>query len=335
MLVDRVSIRVRSGKGGDGCIAYRREKFVPRGGPSGGDGGKGGDVRLVVDPQMHTLLDFRYRNRYRAENGRPGSGSEKTGRSGPELIVPVPPGTVVRDGETGAWLGDLTEAEQELVVARGGKGGLGNAHFKSATRQTPNFATDGGAGEERTLVLELKLIADVGLVGFPNAGKSTLLASLSDARPKIADYPFTTLEPNLGLVRTREYRSLVMADIPGLLEGASEGKGLGLEFLRHIERCRVLLFLVEAGGEDLLAPYRILLSELASHQAELVDKPRILCLSKCDLIAEPPGRPAGLEDGVTFLCISAVSGLGLDRLRDELDRHARPSKEAASPLPSP
>ncbi len=223
MLVDRVLIRVRSGRGGDGCVAFRREKFVPRGGPAGGDGGHGGDVIVTVDPALHTLLDLRYHQHWHAEDGRPGEGSRKTGKSGADLVVPVPPGTLVRDVEADALLGDLMQPGQTLLVAKGGKGGLGNARFKSSIHQTPTKSTPGGPGEELTLELELKLIADVGLVGLPNAGKSTLLAALSAARPKIGDYPFTTLEPNLGLVRTAPERSLVMADVPGLIAGRQRG----------------------------------------------------------------------------------------------------------------
>ncbi len=337
MLVDRVTIRVVSGKGGDGCVAFRREKFVPRGGPSGGDGGRGGDVVLKVDDTMNTLLDLRYRNRYQAENGKHGQGSEKTGKSGKPLEIPVPPGTVVRDVDTGEVLGDLTELGDELHVAQGGKGGLGNVRFKSSIHQTPEKHTDGGPAEEHTLELELKLIADVGLVGFPNAGKSTLLSAVSDARPKIADYPFTTLEPNLGIVRTAEYRSLVMADIPGLIEGASEGRGLGKEFLRHIERTRVLLFLVDASGEDPVGEYLTLLAELEKHDDSLLEKERILCLSKIDLLPAAPTRPEGLNEKVGFLAISSVAHRGLDELRRELDHHIRPPDEdrRSSPFPTP
>jgi len=330
MLVDRVSIRVLSGKGGDGCVAFRREMCVPRGGPAGGDGGRGGSVYLVVEPQMHTLLDFRYRNLYRADKGKPGSGAEKTGKSAADLEIPVPPGTIVRNAEEDELLGDLVEPGARLLVAQGGKGGLGNVRFKSATHRAPERATSGAPGEERTLELELKLIADVGLVGFPNAGKSTLLATLSAARPKIADYPFTTLEPNLGLVRTTEYRSLVMADIPGLIEGASEGRGLGKEFLRHVERTRVLLFLVDASSEDPLDQYLTLLAELEQHDEFLLEKNRILCLTKTDLLGEAPQRPPGLEDDVSFLSISAVAQRGLDELRRELDRFAHPPEQRDS-----
>lgn len=336
MLVDRVLIRVRSGRGGDGCTAFRREKFVPRGGPSGGDGGKGGDVWVVVDPMLHTLLDLRYRQHWNAEDGRPGEGSTKTGKSGDDVVVPVPPGTLVRDREEDRLLGDLTEPGQRLLVARGGKGGHGNARFKSATHQAPTKHTAGKDREERLLELELKLIADVGLVGLPNAGKSTLLAALSDARPKIGDYPFTTLEPNLGLVRTVGMRSLVMADVPGLIEGASEGRGLGKEFLRHVERCRVLVFLVDATSEEPLAVYRLLLAELELHEPALLEKERLLVFSKLDLLgpAAAPQRPAALEAEVGFLTISAVSGQGLDALRAALDRFVAPPASGPSPIPT-
>jgi GTP-binding protein len=329
MLVDRAVIEVASGKGGDGCVAFRREKFVPRGGPSGGDGGRGGHVRLVVDPQLQTLLDLRYRNRYAAENGNPGEGKERTGRGGADMDVRVPPGTVVRDLADGRLLGDLTVPGQVLLVAAGGRGGKGNAHFKSATHRAPTYAQPGEPGKSLTLELELKLIADVGLVGFPNAGKSTLLATLSEARPRIADYPFTTLEPHLGIVRTREYRSLVMADLPGLIEGASQGKGLGRAFLRHIERTRVLLFLVEAAGDDPMAQYRSLLGEVGDYEPGLLDKPRILCLTKRDLVTAPPSRPPDLEPGTPFLSICAPARQGIEELLAELDRHVR------MPLPEP
>jgi len=337
MLVDRVLIRVRSGRGGDGCTAFRREKFIPRGGPSGGDGGKGGDVWVVVDPALHTLLDLRYRQHWNAEDGRPGEGSTKTGKSGDDVVVPVPPGTIVRDREEDLVLGDLTEPGQRLLVAKGGKGGHGNARFKSATHQAPTKHTPGKPAEERLLELELKLIADVGLVGLPNAGKSTLLAALSDARPKIGDYPFTTLEPNLGLVRTVGLRSLVMADVPGLIEGASEGRGLGKEFLRHIERCRVLVILVDATSEEPLADYHLLLGELARHEPALLEKERLLVFSKLDLLGPgaAPARPAALEPAVGFLAISAVSGLGLDALRAALDRFVAPPSPASGPSPIP
>lgn len=336
MLVDRVLIRVRSGRGGDGCTAFRREKFVPRGGPSGGDGGKGGDVWVVVDPALHTLLDLRYRQHWNAEDGRPGEGSTKTGKSGGDIVVPVPPGTLVRDSEEDLLLGDLTEPGQRLLVARGGKGGHGNARFKSATHQAPTKHTPGKEGEERLLELELKLIADVGLVGLPNAGKSTLLAALSDARPKIGDYPFTTLEPNLGLVRTVGLRSLVMADVPGLIEGASEGRGLGKEFLRHVERCRVLVVLVDGTSEEPLAVYRLLLAELERHEPALLEKERLLVFSKLDLLGPEaaPQRPAALEPAVGFLAISAVSGQGLDALRAALDRFVAPPASGPSPIPT-
>ncbi|MDP6669984.1 MAG: GTPase ObgE [Candidatus Krumholzibacteria bacterium] len=335
MFIDRVMIRIASGKGGDGCVAFRRERFIPRGGPWGGDGGRGGSVTLRVSRKLNTLLDLRYRNFYQADKGKSGGSSHKTGRSGEDLVILVPPGTLVRDAEEDEILGDLTEEGDELLVAEGGKGGAGNARFKTASRQTPDFAKDGKPGEEKTLELELKLIADVGLVGFPNAGKSTLLSVISAARPKIADYPFTTLEPNLGIVKTSEYRSLVMADIPGLIEGASDGKGLGKEFLRHIERTRVLLFLVDASVEDPVGEYLTLLVELEKHDAELLDKPRILCLTKTDLLSEDPPRPEGLKESVSFYSISSVARKGLDPLLRELDLHVNPPEENESPAIPP
>ncbi|MBN1163492.1 MAG: GTPase ObgE, partial [Candidatus Krumholzibacteriota bacterium] len=242
MFIDRVEIKVSAGRGGNGCVSFRREKYVPRGGPDGGNGGKGGDVRVTVDPQLRTLLDLRYRRAYRAEKGSPGEGSRKTGKSAPEVVIKVPPGTVVEDMESGALLADLVEPGQQVLVAAGGRGGKGNYAFRSARDQAPRRATAGQPGEERSLRITMKLIADVGLVGLPNAGKSTLLRSVSDAHPRVAEYPFSTLHPTLGIIRIDEEASFCMVDIPGLIEGAHAGKGLGMEFLRHVERCRVLLF---------------------------------------------------------------------------------------------
>ena len=282
--VDRVKIYVKAGDGGPGCVSFRREKYVPRGGPDGGDGGDGGDVILLADPQLLTLYDFYHQVHFRAENGRPGQGKKMKGRDGEDLILRVPVGTVVMDAETGEVLGDLTEPYQTLVVARGGKGGRGNAHFATPTRQAPRFAEPGKPGEERWLILELKLIADVGLVGLPNAGKSTLLSRISAARPKIADYPFTTLEPNLGVVKLPEGETFVVADLPGLIEGAHKGVGLGHEFLRHIERTKVLLFVLSVDREDLYADYQTLRKELELYNPALLQKDHLIAINKVDLL---------------------------------------------------
>jgi GTP-binding protein len=282
LFFDEVNINVRAGDGGNGVVAFRREKHVPYGGPNGGNGGKGGDVYLRVNSGLNTLIAFTRNRHYRAERGMHGSGQNQQGRSGKDLYLDVPPGTVVRDAETGDLLGDLTEEGQELLVARGGRGGRGNAAFKSSTRQAPRFAERGEPGEERSLVLELKLIADVGLLGKPNAGKSTLLASVSAARPKIADYPFTTLSPNLGVVEV-DQRTFVMADIPGLIEGAHEGAGLGLQFLRHVERTRLLVHLLDGASLDPLGDYRAINQELALYSEKLAAKPQIVVLNKIDL----------------------------------------------------
>jgi GTP-binding protein len=322
MLVDQARITVEAGAGGNGCVSFRREKFVPRGGPNGGDGGRGGDVVLRVEGNLNTLLHIHHQRSIRAERGRHGMGSNKTGASGDDAVVPVPPGTVVRDLASGEVLGDLVADGDELVVARGGRGGRGNARFATATNRAPRHAEDGGPGQRRELELELKLLADVGLVGLPNAGKSTLLARVSAARPKIADYPFTTLEPHLGVVGAPgdELRTLVMADIPGLIEGAHQGAGLGVQFLRHVERCRVLAHLVDltdtAGIADSVATIR---GELAAYDQPLDDRPWLLVGTKADALADRAAAAAGLErvaaeHGVPCCTISAVTGDGIDRL---------------------
>ena len=313
MFIDRARIFVKAGDGGNGCVSFRREKFVPKGGPDGGDGGDGGNVILQVDPHLHTLLDFHYKQHFRAQRGRHGEGGKRAGARGKDRILRVPPGTQVYDDETGELLADLVEPGQQVVVARGGKGGKGNAAFATATRQTPRYAQPGTKGEERWIRLELKIIADVGLVGFPNAGKSTLLAKVSAARPKIAEYPFTTLQPNLGLVRVDDSHSFVMADIPGLIEGAHRGKGLGLQFLRHIERTRLLLFLIEATSKNARKDFEVLQHELRSYSEKLARKPALVALTKIDLI---PRRPVPLPrvNGRPVFAISAVTGEGISEL---------------------
>ena len=312
MFIDRVELHVRGGAGGDGCVSFRREKYVPRGGPDGGNGGDGGDVIIRVEPQMRTLLDLRYRKHYRAESGRPGQGARKSGRGGEAVVVRVPPGTLVEDIDTGKTIADLVETGAEIVIARGGGGGKGNWNFRSARNQAPRRATGGRPGEERTIRLTLKLIADVGLVGLPNAGKSTLLRSVSDAHPIVADYPFSTLSPVLGIVRVDEEASFCMVDIPGLIEGAHEGKGLGFEFLRHVERCRVLLFILDAAGT--LPPdeaFAQLLHEIGSYSPALLERPRVVALNKTDVLLpgeEPSFEPGG---GETVFRISALAKSGL------------------------
>lgn len=315
--VDSARIHVKAGNGGNGCVSFRREKYVPKGGPDGGDGGRGGHVYLKANAQLSTLLDFRYRKHYEADRGVHGQGSKKAGRTGKDVVINVPCGTLVRDVASGKLLFDLTEDGQEVLLAEGGHGGRGNPHFTTSTRQAPRYAEPGGKGQELEVEFELKLMADVGLVGFPNAGKSTLISVLSSARPKIADYPFTTLVPNLGIVRYGEYKSFVMADIPGIIEGAAEGRGLGLQFLRHIERTKVLAILVSCDTEDPLAEYRLLLDELKRYNSALLDKPRIAVLTKMDVVPEE-FSPMTLDDGTPLFEISSVTGQGLDGLRDAL-----------------
>ncbi len=319
MFVDRAVVQVRGGVGGSGAEAFRRESGVPRGGPSGGDGGKGGDVVLEVDPQLTTLLDFRYQKHYHAPRGQHGEGGNRTGRSGEDLIVKVPAGTVILDSDTGVVLGELLEAGQRLVVARGGRGGRGNARFATATEQAPRRWEPGEEGEERMVELELKLIADVGLVGEPNAGKSTLLAAVTSARPKVADYPFTTIAPNLGVVGLQGYRSFVVADIPGIIEGAHQGKGLGHRFLRHIERTRTLAILVPVDAPDAQSEYDTLRAELAAYSPELARIPHCLVLTKRDLLP-PEQAPLSVQTDSAWgvFAVSAVSAAGLDELLEAL-----------------
>ena len=313
--IDEIEFAVKAGSGGNGCVSFRREKFIPRGGPDGGDGGDGGDVILSVNPSLHTLLDLSQRKQYSAGRGGHGKGKNMYGMRGEAAVIEVPPGTLILDWVTGERLADLTVAGETFVAARGGRGGKGNAKFATSRIQTPDFAVQGEAGQSRMLRLELKLIADVGLVGLPNAGKSTLLSKVTAARPKIADYPFTTLVPQLGIVKAGPYRSFVMADIPGLIEGAHQGKGLGDRFLSHIERTRVLVLLIEAGHENRDETYDVLLSELQEFNPEILEKPRIVAWTKVDLLeaAERRRLPKVMRDAACFP-VSSLSGEGLPEL---------------------
>lgn len=321
MFVDLARVHVKAGGGGDGCVSFRREKYVPRGGPDGGDGGRGGSVIMVADPGVNTLVDFRYRHHLRAGNGRPGEGGRRHGRDGDDLRVKVPVGTTVRDEETGEQLADLVSAGREAVVAKGGRGGRGNVHFKGPTNRAPRRAEEGRAGEDRLLTLELRLLADVGLVGLPNAGKSTLLSRLTAARPRIGDYPFTTLSPNLGVAVFHD-KSFVIADIPGLIEGAHQGIGLGHDFLRHVERTKLLVHVLDAsGGEegrDPLKDFRVIDGEIAQYSKELARRPRLIVLNKVDLAEArerlPYLRSVLEEDGHRVFAVSAVTGEGLEQL---------------------
>lgn len=314
MFIDRVVVKVKAGDGGSGTASFRREKFIPMGGPDGGDGGKGGDVILRGDSNLATLLDYTYRDSWSADDGSNGSGSNKTGRSGEDVILPVPPGTVVKDMSTGERLGEILESGDEMVVARGGRGGKGNTFFQTSTHQSPREFQPGEDGAARSLELELKLIADVGLVGQPNAGKSTLLASISAARPKIADYPFTTLSPNLGVVSLSDSRTFVVADIPGIIEGAHEGKGLGLQFLRHIERTRMLAFVIPIDAMDWQAEYDQLRAEIRAYSLELAAKPHVVVFTKMDLMGEDYVPPIEMPGAVGAYAVSGAARSGLDTM---------------------
>lgn len=351
MFIDEATIRVKAGDGGNGCVAFRREKFVPRGGPSGGDGGKGGDVIMESSERHNTLVHFRFNPEYKAQRGRHGEGSNKTGREGEDVVLKVPVGTLVYDAESGEKVHDFSHADERIVVARGGRGGRGNAQFATSTHQAPREHEEGRPGEERTLRLELKLLADVGLVGYPNVGKSTLISRISAARPKIADYPFTTLQPNLGVVvvgQATDDRSFVVADIPGLIEGAHEGAGLGTQFLRHIERTRLLVHLVDvsdaSGRPDPVKDIEVIMGELESFGANLEQKPMIMVASKIDIANKD--KLAKLKryckkQKLELFPISAVTGKGIDdlkyamaerveqvRLRDKSSEYPVPSTES-------
>lgn len=318
--IDYVRIFCKSGHGGKGSTHLRREKYIPKGGPDGGDGGRGGHIILRGDKQLWTLIHLKYRKHIKAENGGDGSGQLRTGADGKDVILKVPLGTVAKDGETGEILFEIIDDGQEIILAQGGRGGLGNDHFKSPTNQTPRYAQPGEEGFEGWFVLELKILADVGLVGFPNAGKSTLLSVVSAAKPKIADYAFTTLEPNLGIVNYYDDKSFVMADIPGIIEGAHEGRGLGLRFLRHIERNSMLLFMIPADSKDIAEEYEILLNELKQYNPELLDKERLLAVTKSDMLDEELKKEIKkhLPKKIPYIFISSLTGEGIPQLKDML-----------------
>jgi GTP-binding protein len=337
MFLDRVKILVRAGAGGDGAATFRKEAHVPRGGPDGGDGGRGGSIHLRVDPGQTTLRDFQYRHHFKATSGGRGEGSRRHGKAGEDLVLDVPPGTAIYDDETGALVGDLLATGQQTMVARGGRGGLGNKHFATSTHQAPKHAQKGEPGEERWLRLELRLIADIGLVGLPNAGKSTLLAALTAAQPKIADYPFTTLEPNLGVLDLGidDGRLPTIADVPGLIEGASDGAGLGHAFLRHVERTRVLVHIVDGAGRDPEWDYDVIRTELGAHDPALLEKPILVAFNKLDLApaaaAWPDFRGAREREGRPVVGLAAAEGRGIDELRLALSMLLPSAEELAEP----
>lgn len=322
MFIDYAEIEIRSGNGGDGAVTFRREKFVPKGGPSGGNGGDGGNVIIEAHSNLSTLLDFRYKRKYHAKNGSPGGSSLKDGKSGEDVLIKVPVGTIIKDAETEEILFDLSEAGKRVIAAKGGKGGKGNSNFATPTNRTPRYAEKGKQGILKKLILELKLIADVGLVGFPNAGKSTLISKISAAKPKIADYPFTTLEPNLGIVRYKDFESFTVADIPGIIEGAHLGKGLGLKFLKHIERTRILLFLIEITSESHQKDFDVLYSELKKFSKNLVHKKILVGISKADLVEDSEiekfEKLKFKKSTGPVIIFSSATGFGIPTLLDRI-----------------
>ncbi|MFQ6007817.1 MAG: GTPase ObgE [Candidatus Zixiibacteriota bacterium] len=330
MFVDYVEIEVVAGNGGHGCVSFRREKYIPKGGPDGGDGGKGGDIIALADSHLTTLLDYRYRCYYKAQNGQPGSGALKTGQSGQDTILRLPVGTIITDLGTGQVIADLDKPDAKAIIAKGGRGGFGNAHYKSPTSQSPRFAQDGQLGEQKKISLELKLLADVGLVGLPNSGKSTILATFSAARPKIADYPFTTLVPNLGIVKLREFKSCVMADMPGLIEGASQGKGLGLQFLKHIQRTRLLVYVIDVNDSDIQNTHAILKKELSNFDGTLLNRPSLVTITKVDTISETELERISRKLPNDYIHMSAVTGKNTDKflqaIEEKLDQQRTEGK---------
>ena len=317
MFIDYAKIELQAGNGGNGAVAFHREKYIDKGGPSGGDGGRGGDIVFQTNPNLHTLQDIRYKRMYKAKNGESGGSNKRTGKSGEDLIIQVPCGTIIKSIESKSIIKDLVKEDESHIICQGGIGGKGNFHFKSSTQQTPRFAQEGVKGQKLSIELELKVLADVGLVGLPNAGKSTLLSVMTTAKPKIADYPFTTLQPHLGIVKYGEYKSFVMADIPGLIEGASKGKGLGHQFLKHIERNKILLFLIDVEEKNPNDVYNQLLDELVNFNKDLLDKDRIVVRTKIDTISEDVDeRWSSFSE--EFIDISSVSNIGLNTLKDKL-----------------
>ncbi len=321
MFVDIAEIEVQAGKGGNGAVSFRREKYVPKGGPDGGDGGKGGDIIIQADRNLITLMDFKYKSIYKSEDGANGMGAKKSGKDGKDLILKVPVGTTIKEKESGEILADLTKDKEQIVIVRGGRGGRGNTHFKSSTDRAPRKYEEGEAGERKKLILELKLLADVGIVGFPNAGKSTLLKRITQAEVKIADYPFTTLAPNLGVARLKDYGAFVLADIPGILEDAHKGKGLGLEFLRHIQRTKILLYLIDGGGNEIKSQLATLKKELELYDPNLVLKPAVVAVNKIDVLSKAKLKKIsnGKLDGKVYP-ISALTGEGVDKLIKTLEK---------------
>ncbi len=322
MFIDYAEIELKAGGGGDGAVSFRREKYVPKGGPAGGNGGRGGNIIIEARHNLSTLLDLRYKRIYKAENGFPGGSSLKDGKSGEDIVINVPIGTVIKDYNSGKIISDLKKDGQKILIAKGGKGGKGNSNFATPTNQTPRYAENGKPGEEKKIILELKIIADVGLVGFPNAGKSTFISVVSSAKPKIADYPFTTLEPNLGIVKYKDYKSFTVADIPGIIEGAHEGKGLGHKFLRHIERTKILLFLIDVTSEDYQKDYDVLFNELKSYSPKLAEKKKIAALTKIDLLDDTALKRLKSKimkkSSSAIPMFSSISGKGVPELLDLL-----------------